>query len=361
MLSSVVLLALTTGPVDDSIETIQAVGPSGQGQVAARAAATTLSGLTPDALIPIASAMGRNPLADNWLVGAFETIADDAPTADDLPIEEMKRFASDLENSPRGRRLVFELLRARGRDDGVPRLLHDPSPEMRYEAVNLTIEDAEKGERAGRATLYKAALRGATDPEQVERIVKALGEEGIEFDRLDHYRYLTDWKLIGPFDNKDEKAFDLAYPPEEDLAFGQTFSSDYGGETASLSWQEATVANESGELNLHEEMANHKGSVVYAVTAFESEDSQPIEFRVATANAFKLWLNGELLFSRPEYHRSKRFDQYRIPAAAATGKNTVLIKLLQNEQDQSWAQDYDVAVRVTNPNGLAADVRPVTP
>ena len=48
----------------------------------------------------------------------------------------------------------------------------------------------------------------------------------------------------------------------------------------------------------------------------------------ATQNAWKIWVNGQSLFSRNEYHRGSMFDQYRVPVLMRAGRNTILLKTL---------------------------------
>ena len=86
---------------------------------------------------------------------------------------------------------------------------------------------------------------------------------------------------------------------------------------------------------------------------FDAPAAGPVTFRIGTPNAFKLYLNGELLFARPEYHRGTRMDQYLIPATLRAGENLIAVKLLQNEQEQSWAQAYQWQFRVTDASGAA--------
>ncbi|HEX6987399.1 MAG TPA: hypothetical protein VF170_18620, partial [Planctomycetaceae bacterium] len=70
-------------------------------------------------------------------------------------------------------------------------------------------------------------------------------------------------------------------------------------------------------------------------------------------NAWKLWVNGEFLFGREEYHRGMELDQYRVPATLKPGRNVILLKILQNEQDDDWAQSYKFRLRVCDPTGVA--------
>ena len=46
-------------------------------------------------------------------------------------------------------------------------------------------------------------------------------------------------------------------------------------------------------------------------------------------------------------------DQYRVPAKLKAGKNVILLKLCQNEQEDDWAQRYQIQIRVCDPSGVA--------
>jgi hypothetical protein len=68
-------------------------------------------------------------------------------------------------------------------------------------------------------------------------------------------------------------------------------------------------------------------------------------------NSWKVWLNGKLLFGRDEYHFNSEIDQYLMPAQLQPGRNTILVKVCQNEQTEDWAGDWDFQLRVTDPLG----------
>ena len=90
-----------------------------------------------------------------------------------------------------------------------------------------------------------------------------------------------------------------------------------------------------------------------ASATFRSAEKQAAELRLGTPNAWKLWVNGELVFEREEYHRSTRMDQFRVPVSLQAGDNTIMLKVCQNEQEQDWAQDYKYQLRVCDSSGVA--------
>jgi hypothetical protein len=89
------------------------------------------------------------------------------------------------------------------------------------------------------------------------------------------------------------------------------------------------------------------------LTKFNSDKNQTVDLRLGTPNAWKLWVNGELLFAREEYHRGTKLDQYRVAAKLKAGENLILLKVCQNEQNDDWAQKYQFQLRGADPAGSA--------
>ena len=91
----------------------------------------------------------------------------------------------------------------------------------------------------------------------------------------------------------------------------------------------------------------------YAYHEFESAKAQEVELRLGCKNAWKIWLNGELVFGRDEYHRGQRIDQYKMPIKLRKGSNSILLKLCQNEQKQDWTVQWEFQLRVCDSTGTA--------
>lgn len=85
--------------------------------------------------------------------------------------------------------------------------------------------------------------------------------------------------------------------------------------------------------------------------------------RLGTVNAYKVWVNGKLIFARDEYHRGMRMDQYKLTAPLEKGRNLILVKLCQNEQTEDWAQKWEFQLRVCDASGAAilSTTRPASP
>ena len=349
---------LEAASLEENIRTIKSVEKNGQKHTEVMAAVKELSKASADSLpVLLKSFEGANPLAANWLRGAFETIADrELKKTGKLPAKTLEDFVKETTHSPSARRLAYEWLvkvDATASDRLIPGMLHDASPEFRRDAVERLIAQAttahEKEDKATETKLLEQALSGASDDDQVKAIVKPLRELGQTIDLQKHFGFLTEWYLIGPFDNVDLKGFDVVYPPEKEL----NLKAKYAGKMGDVEWQLNSTEDEYGVLDIAKKTAPYKGAVTYATTTFVADQAREIEIRLGTPNAWKLWVNGEQIFGRDEYHRGTFLDQYKVTAKIKPGPNVILLKVCQNEQTEDWAQAWTFQLRVCDRSGVA--------
>ena len=349
----------SAGDFRKPIDAILAVGPLAEGQDDAAAAVQTLSAAGGDALVPILSAIGEGGgVADNWLRGAYEAAAENA---EPVPVDDLAAFFADTSHNDRARRLAYETVLRVDADRAATLAadaLNDSSPEMRRDAVAALIDAAEE-DGADRVTILRRALDAATERSQVDDVAAKLKSAGETVELGDKYGFVRTWSVVGPFDNPDEAGFDVKTGPEANgfdaVDRAATFETTVPDVASPVTWQTFSTDAENGLLDIANDLGPYKGAMVYAAADVASAEAQPVEVRISTANAWKLWLNGELLFEREEYHRGRHWDQYTFPARLRAGVNTVVLKLLQNEQDQGWAQEFSFSLRLTDPAGRAAE------
>ena len=341
------------------IEAIRAVDAEGKGAKAAAQAFQKLSQEGPASIPGLLKALdGANPLASNYLRNAIENIVDKTRKAKGtLPLAEIEAFLKETKHEPRARRLAFEILVATDKanyDRLVPGMLNDPSTELRRDAVIVVMEqgnalfDEDKKDEA--KAKYREAMAAARDDDQVKTLKKYLEELGEKVDLPTHFGFLMTWKLIAPFDNTAGKGFAVAYAPEKELDFSKEYE---GKDGVKASWVGTTTEDEYGIVDLAKVLTPFKGSVAYAVAEFDSDAEKVVDLRLGTPNSWKVWLNGKLLFAREEYHRGMNLDQYRMRGTLKKGKNTILVKVCQNEQTEEWAQRWQIQLRVCDGTGTA--------
>lgn len=368
--SMITLSADPASEVEKALAVIQAVGPEGRGNAEAAAAWQTLSEADSEAILPLLAAMeSSSPLARNWLRSAVEVIverelAEGAP----LPETALGAFLFDLRQSPQARRLAFDTIHRIDPETAaklVPGFLNDPATELRRGAVEQLMEEGREllaaDKRAAAIVVYRQALNAARDIDQIEGIAKQLTDKlDQEVDQPRHFGFLMHWKVIGPFDNTGRQGFNTVYPPEEAVELGATYAGKEGKEAA---WQPLVSTDSTGKVDLNGPFGPLKEVTGFAYTEYNAGQTGPAELRLGCKNAWKIWFNGELLFGRDEYHRGQRIDQYKLPVQLRKGKNTILVKLCQNEQEETWTTEWEFKLRVCDATGTAilATDRPPTP
>jgi hypothetical protein len=298
--------------------------------------------------------MGKGtPVADNWLRLAGDAIVQNAlSSGKPLPISEMEAFLRDTSRPASGRRLAFDVIRQAdsGKADNLePSLIQDPVQELRRGAVQRLIDAAKVKSAEEAKAIYLQALSAVRDEDQTSFLAGELKKMGVPVDLPRHFGFLMKWHVIGPFDNTERKGFDTAFPPEQEIKLGAT----YDGKEKPVKWQAFESQDEYGKIDLNKPLGMLKEVTGYAVNTFESPVERDVELRLGCKDAWKVWLNGELLFGRDEYHRGQQMDQYKMKAHLKKGANTILVKCCQNEQKEEWTVEWEFQLRVCDAAGTA--------
>ncbi|MSQ95361.1 MAG: hypothetical protein EXR98_12490 [Gemmataceae bacterium] len=344
---------------------IKAVGKEGVGNVEASKAWKELvakgPGVMPDVLAGMDDA---NPVAVNWLRAAVEAIQDKAAqTGQKIPAEKIDAFLKDTRHNGRARRLAYECLvrlDPKTPDRLLPKMLDDPSSEIRRDAVAVKLKDGKDSKFDSTDTQKKYfhdLLNHARDRDQVNAISAELKKLKVEIDLTTHFGFVTRWLLIGPFDNVKGVGFHNAYPPEKGFDLKSEF---LGKADAQVRWKEHATEKPLGMIDLNEAVGKLKGAVVYAYAAVASESERAVELRAGSNNAVRMWLNGKEVYFREEYHHGMEMDQHVGKGVLKKGRNEILIKVCQNEQTDSWAQLWSFQLRVCDALGAATPVTNMT-
>jgi hypothetical protein len=345
ILTGGVSLALAGPPPDiaEPVRVLRAVGPEGQGNAAASAAWL------------LVAMDGANDYALNWLRAAVDAVAGRELAAGHLlPLPELKQFLQQTEHNPRARRLAFELV-ARvdpaTADQLLAGMLNDPSLELRRDAVQKLVDQADQALARTNLTaagpLLQSALRSARDVTQIEGITEKLKGLGQPVDLQKHFGFLAEWKVLGPFDNTGNQGFETAYPPESKI----DLAAEYDGKQGKVRWQDYVTTHKYGMVDMNQPCGKLKEVMAYATTDFYSDRARAVELRLGGKNSWRLWLNGKLLFAHDEYHTNTEIDQYLMSAQLQAGRNTILVKVCQNEEVKEWTEEWEFQLRITDALG----------
>jgi len=343
-----------TADLDTALETLLTAGPGDSGQTQLQTAWKKVASSDSSAIVTILKAMpDSNPLAQNWLRSTVDTIAERTlKTGAQLPTEELKRFLLEPSHSSRARWVAYEWLAevAPGPTaELLSQLLNDSSLAIRFEAVSQWIDKAETTEDTSvKIDAYRTAISAARDKQQIETCVDALQKLGETVDPNSLMGFIQSWQVVGPFSNAEKKGFATNYPPEDAVDLTAT----YAGKEGEVTWHPLNTSGDYGKVDLNLALDKHMGAVAYAWVSILSPTDQSVECRWMTPNASKIWVNGELIAEHEIYHASSGpFDQYKASAELHKGPNTIMLKVCQNEQTESWAQDWEFQLRLTDKLG----------
>ena len=342
------------GAVDDSVKILAAVEREGRGNEAASAAWKDVVKAGPPALPALLAASGKgSAVADNWLRLAGDAIVDAALRAKQpLPLAEVEAFIADTAHAASGRRLAFDLLQQadRAKADALePSLIRDPVQELRRGAVQRLIDAAKAQDGDAAKAAWLQALDAVRDEDQTKVVANHLKKLGEPVDLPRHFGFLMKWHVIGPFDNTEQKGFDTAFPPEKEIRLQEPCE----GKGGQVKWTEFTSEDEYGKLDFNKPLGMQKEVTAYAASTFDAPAERDAELRLGCKNAWKVWLNGDLLFSRDEYHRGQQMDQYKMKCRLKKGANTVLVKCCQDGQKEQWTVEWEFQLRVCDSTGTA--------
>ncbi len=339
--------------ISTAIATIRAVAPEGKGNDAAAAAWKNLTAAGLPALVPtLEGFQGANVMAANWLRSAVDAIAEsEAKSGRKLPAETLGKFAEDVKQNADARRIAFELFEKQKPDaakEMLAKFVDDPSLDLRRDAIARQITLA--GSDLKRLEPLFASAR---DRDQVEELAKLLKKD--EDDIVKHFNFVTKWHIVGPFDGPKASGFATTYTPEE----GVDLKASYKGKTSdAITWKavDTNAITEAGEkdyclVDLAKEIGKHKDSVAYAYAVVEVPGDTPLEFRGATQNGIKFFLNGKKVFEREAYHQGTMMDQHHAPCVLKAGRNELLVKICQNDQKEPWAQRWAFQLRLCDRTG----------
>jgi hypothetical protein len=137
-------------------------------------------------------------------------------------------------------------------------------------------------------------------------------------------RFITDWWLIGPFDNMERKGFAMAYPPEKSFDTTQA----YGGKNGQkLNWKRYSDKT-SGYIDLARLHSPTDNVVSYAYTKISLPEAQTLQFGVGSNDGVRVWINGRLVLDRLVSRKAVPNEDL-VNVDMQKGENIILVKVDQ--------------------------------
>lgn len=177
--------------------------------------------------------------------------------------------------------------------------------------------------------LHAAALRNTGDVARARELSLALGN-------------VTDWQLIGPFDNERGGGFDVAYDPEKAI----DVAASVPGKERDVRWRPYPVRDHPlARLGLEQVVRPNSQVAVYLATTLESATERELALHLGSSCAVKVFVDGRECLAR-KVRRPFHADQDVVVVALAPGVNQLLVKLAIEE----WP-DWVFEARLTELDG----------
>jgi tetratricopeptide (TPR) repeat protein len=140
---------------------------------------------------------------------------------------------------------------------------------------------------------------------------------------------ISQWKLIGPFDNISASGFDNVFPPESEFNDTQSYTGKNG---VPASWFDITKIRNDFWIDFRRYFAAEE-AVFYANTFVYSPGRQQVQIRIGTSGSLKAFLNDEQII---EYfdENNNDLDTYIVETELQKGWNRLLIKCGFSEIDR---------------------------
>ena len=170
-----------------------------------------------------------------------------------------------------------------------------------------------------------------------ERALDAPNTEGLGL--------ITQWSILGPFDNQMNEGHARAYPPEQGPI---DLSASYQGISGPVTWRQIAKPNAMGFVNLLSQFEQKDYATAYAYGVIHADREMEAQLRIGSNDGAKVWLDGKLLLDCPD-ERGATIDDDVIPFHLKAGATPILLKISQT--GGNWGFYF----RITDAQGRPAE------
>ena len=136
--------------------------------------------------------------------------------------------------------------------------------------------------------------------------------------------FLTDWWIIGPFDNPEDNGLQTVYPPEKEFETGKIYQ---GRKNLSVAWKQYHN-KQSGYIDFTKMFQPSEIGVAYARGIIKMSKDADLKVGIGSNDGVRLWVNGKLLHDN-KIARKAEPNQDILILPLLKGENTVLLKIDQ--------------------------------
>ncbi len=155
---------------------------------------------------------------------------------------------------------------------------------------------------------------------------------------------VTDWLVVGPFDNEDRGGPVKVLEPEEDAGAAMDRDLVFQGDERSVGWRTAEARPLDGLLDLGNWLQPSTKVCGFAATYVELAKASTVSVWAAAGGTLKVWIDGAVAIDDPVYRAAGR-DRSAAGAKLSKGTHVVLAKVCVD--DGPWT----LQARLTDKKG----------
>ncbi|NOX66484.1 MAG: DUF4838 domain-containing protein, partial [Chlorobi bacterium] len=137
--------------------------------------------------------------------------------------------------------------------------------------------------------------------------------------------FISDWWIIGRFDNPNGNGLVTSYPPENEFDVNKVYS---GIENREVKWR-SYINHESGYIDFTKIFHPSEDGIVYASRVFKMNEDKMIKVGVGSNDGIRMWLNDKLVLDHKVLRKAEP-NQEILTLPFKKGENTILIKVDQD-------------------------------
>ena len=142
---------------------------------------------------------------------------------------------------------------------------------------------------------------------------------------------ITNWMIVGGFDNNERTGLNKSFGPEENIALDQT----YEGKEWQVKWRPVFPFRREGSIDLNI-VRPKKWIAAYLRTGFVLAQPTNALLQISFSGAFRVWLNGQPVAEENKYNTYEDFMR-RVPLAFHAGTNVVVVKLCTENNNYTFS------------------------
>lgn len=205
-------------------------------------------------------------------------------------------------------------------------------------AVAEKLMAAGDSERALKA--YRTVSERDTSVDTIGRIAGRMNELGAPLDTSQLLGFVTRWRLVGPFDWREDKDWQAPFVGEPAI----DLEAKYKTGDEELAWFGHETTDGMGMVSLYAIFDQREHCFAYAYAEVTVDDKADVEIRVGTDDGLRLWVNEKLVHDN-NCDRPLKVDEDRAKATLNKGVNRILVKSSQ------VAGGWGFCLRIMTPDG----------